>query len=320
MRRLAPVFAAAWTVLALPASAQEPSGEPGPPAAEAPAEGAPEAPPKRKPKPRPKAEAKPQPKPQPPAEDKAAQAPPPEMPLPAPIPSPSPGAGLGAAPFATPFAAPPVACEPGQAVQYESGQGAGPEAGKDTGKDTGKEAGKDAGKEAVKGAELWVTRSGAITIDNPLRPLTPDVTRVLQVVIGGKVATAYGPDLLSLRRGASPTVLEGTIGGAIRWDASLVNLPDTLPIHADSGQALAEFRFRACGSAPAARTLPAPKARRTTPTEAEMAAAAAKEAREAAKDAKKADPGAAKPTRRGEPRPDGSPRGPAVPLPQGAIP
>lgn len=71
------------------------------------------------------------------------------------------------------FAAPPVACDPGQAVHYQG----------------------------TKNIELWVTRSGAITLDNPLRPLTPDVTRVLQVVVAGKVATAYGPDFLSLRRG-----------------------------------------------------------------------------------------------------------------------
>ncbi|MFC7665940.1 hypothetical protein ACFQWF_29900 [Methylorubrum suomiense] len=156
-----------------------------------------------------------------------------------------------AAPVPTLAAAPSIVCEPGEAVRFEGL----PKAAAKPGQATADPA----------SIELWVTRTGSITIDNPLRPLTPDVTRVLQVVIGGKVATLYGPDVLSLRRGAGPAVLEGTIGGTIRWDASLNALPDTVPVLADSGDILAEFRFRACGTAPAARTLAAPKPRRTAP-------------------------------------------------------
>lgn len=268
--------------LSCPVAAQD--AEPAP---EAPAEAAP--PRKPKPKPRPKPQAKPVEKPaETPAEPKAAAGGPTEAA------APNPGLPLAPAPSAATLSpAPPVACEKGEAVRYEA----------------------SAGKAGAPAVELWVTRSGSITIDNPLRPLTPDVTRVLQVVIGGKVATAYGPDLQSLRRGAGPTVLEGVIGGAVRWDASLVTLPDTLPILSDSGDVLAAFTFRACGTAPAARTLAAPKPRRTAPP---ADAALTPETGKAS--AKDASGDRSRPARRAEPRPDSAPRPPAVPLPQGAIP
>lgn len=138
---------------------------------------------------------------------------------------------------ATPFAAPVVACDPGQSVRYEGGTGA-------------------------KGAELWVTRTGTVSVDNPLRPLTPDVTRVLQVVVGAKLATAYGPDLMTLRRGPSPGVLEGLLAGPVRWDAALGALPETLTLVSATGTAPAELRFRDCGDAPAVK---APDAGKKTP-------------------------------------------------------
>ncbi|KQQ23549.1 hypothetical protein ASF53_04210 [Methylobacterium sp. Leaf123] len=262
-------------------------------AAPAPAEAAPEAP-KRKvrPKPRPKPQAKPAPqdKPAEAAPAKSADTPPAEPaanPIPSAVPSP---AGMN-------FAAPPVACDPGQAVRYQGD----------------------------KNRELWVTRSGRITIDNPLRPLTPDVTRVLQVVVAGKVATAYGPDLLSLRRGASPATLEGTIGGRIQWDASLVALPDSLPINAETGEPLAELRFRECGTAPSGKLLPPPKARRTAPTP-EAVAAEAEKAEKAAKAVARAAAKAAglgrpvQPGTGGTPQNLTPPRAPGSALPQGAIP
>lgn len=170
--------------------------------------------------------AKPKPKPKPVARPKpstpAALTPAKTAEPPArPQPSPSQGA----------FAAAPVVCDPGKAVLYD-----GP-----------------------KGVALWVTRTGNISVDNPLKPLTPDVTRVLQVVIGGKVATAYGPDLNAVRRGGPPAALESLLGGPIRWDQALGTLPDSLDIVSNSGAALAELRFKECGDAPAARTVPVPK-------------------------------------------------------------
>ncbi|MEH3120038.1 MAG: hypothetical protein PGN25_21240 [Methylorubrum populi] len=290
MRRIGRIAAAvaAWMALAPALRAQEeavpPAGPEAPPQA-----------PKRKPprpKPRPKPQAKPVEKPAEKPTEKAAEKPADPTP-PAAEPAANPIPSVVPAPAATPFAAPPVACEPDQAARY---QGAG-------------------------NADLWVTRSGRITLDNPLRPLTPDVTRVLQVVIGGKVATAYGPDLLSLRRGASPATLEGTVGGRIQWDPSLVALPDTLPVNAETGEALAELRFRECGTAPSARLLPPPKARRMAPAPEAVAA----EAEKAAKAAKAAAKPAAKPTRSKPASAGGEPprvpaRAPGLQLPQGAIP
>lgn len=279
LRRLVPV--AGLTLLAAlscPALAQE--AEPAP---EAPAEAAP-----RKPKPRPKPQAKPVGKPaEKPSEDKAAFE----------AAAPKSAVALAPAPSAAMLtAAPSVACEKGEAVRYEASGGA--------------------GKAPGGPIDLWVTRSGLITIDNPLRPLTPDTTRVLQVVIGAKVATAYGPDLQSLRRGAGPAVLEGVIGGAIRWDASLIALPDPLAILSDSGDVLAAFTFRACGTAPAAKTLAAPKPRRTAPPpDAAGLAPEPAKGRDTARDT----PKDVRPARRAEPRPEAAPR-PAAPMPQGAIP
>lgn len=290
MTRIALIAAAAWIALAPAARAQEE-------AAPVEAEAAPEAP-KRKPrpKPRPKPQAKPAEKlvekpVEKPADPASTSVKPSVEPAANPIPAAVPP------PAATNFAAPPVACEPGQAVHYQG----------------------------AKNAELWVTRSGAITIDNPLRPLTPDVTRVLQVVVAGKVATAYGPDVLSLRRGGSPATLEGTVGGRIQWDASLPALPDTLPINAETGELLTELRFRECGTAPSGKLLPPPKARRTAPTPEAVAAEAEKTekaAKAAAKAAEKAAVKAAGTRLPGTAAPAGNlpPRAPGLQLPQGAIP
>lgn len=311
MRRFGPIaaVAAAWMTL-VPEAIPTALGQDEAPAAQAPAESeaVPESP-KPKPKPRPKPRPKPQPKPAPKPEAKSdaksdakpeADPAPPAAPAPADAkavdtkPAAAPAAVGGAAtslpappPAATNFAAPPVVCEPGQAVRYQGG----------------------------KNAELWVTRSGAITLDNPLRPLTPDVTRVLQVVVAGKVATAYGPDLLSLRRGGSPATLEGTIGGKIHWDASLPPLPDSLPINAETGEPLAELRFRECGAAPSGKVLPPPKARRMAPTPEAVAA----EAEKAEKAAKAAAREAAK-AAGVRSSPYLPPRAPGSALPQGAIP
>lgn len=141
-----------------------------------------------------------------------------------------------APPSATPttVTGPPVACDPGQSVLYD-----GPNE-----------------------FSVWVTRTGAVTIDNPLRPLTPDVTRVVQLVIGDKIASAYGRDLSSLRRGASPAALESLLGGPIRWDAHLGTLPDSFEIVTDANAPLAQMRFKECGTAPAAKALPVPVAKK----------------------------------------------------------
>jgi outer membrane biosynthesis protein TonB len=222
----------------LPAAVAAQDAEPSPPAAES----APEQP--AKPKPRPKPKPKPKPKPVPKAQPEGEAAPA----APADAGNPDlrggregpPRAALGdPAPAAEPpappkFAAPPVVCEPGQAVLYEG----------------------------TKDFPVWVTRMGSVSIENPLRPLTPDVTRVLQLVVGDKIATAYGRDLTSLRRGASPGSLEKLLGGAIRWEAKLGALPDGFDIVSDAGATLAQMHFKECGTAPAAKALPEPVAKK----------------------------------------------------------
>ena len=87
-------------------------------------------------------------------------------------------------------------------------------------------------------------------------PLTPETARVLQVVIAGKVATAYGPDLYALRRGGAPAALEGAKGGTIRWDPTPTPLPDTLNIVSEAGQPLAQLAFQSCGEAPTVKAAP----------------------------------------------------------------
>ncbi|WP_298963311.1 hypothetical protein [uncultured Methylobacterium sp.] len=104
---------------------------------------------------------------------------------------------------------------------------------------------------ASKGLSLWVARRGTMTFENPLRPLSPEVLQVLQVTIRNKPATAYGPDLDSLRRGASPAALEAQYGAPVKWSGELEGLPASLRILADDGAAvLAQLRFEACGDAP----------------------------------------------------------------------
>ncbi|WP_246682923.1 hypothetical protein [Methylobacterium sp. WL9] len=217
------------------ALAQEPEASSPPEAA-----GAPDTPTKPRPRPKPKPKSKPVPKAETGGETKSPETKAPEVAKPevrtgADEPHlPAASEPVPASPSQSAFAAPLVACDPGQAVQYD-----GPKA-----------------------FSLWVTRAGSVTIDNPLRPLTPDVTRVLQLVIGDKLATAYGRDLTALRRGASPAALEGLLGGPIRWEATLGSLPDGFDIVSDAGTPLAQMRFKECGTAPAAKAPPASVARK----------------------------------------------------------
>lgn len=116
--------------------------------------------------------------------------------------------------------------------------------------------GKPARYAAETGVSIWVMRSGLVSAENPLRPLTPETTRVLQVVVGDRGATAYGPDLAALRRGGSPKALEGTLGGAIRWDEVLTLLPDTLNVVSEANESLARLPFKECSEAPAVKPEP----------------------------------------------------------------
>ena len=128
--------------------------------------------------------------------------------------------------------------------------------------------------EGENGFGVFVTRLGRATLENPLRPLTPEVTQVLQVTIAGKPATAYGPDLSALRRGGAPAVLQAQLGAPVKWEAALPELPDPLAIVGEDGTPLAALSFRECTDAPAVKAAPeaarrdrkpAPRAAKTAP-------------------------------------------------------
>jgi hypothetical protein len=161
------------------------------------------------------------------------------------------------APEPTPAAAPPVEQPCGaRAARYEGG----------------------------KGFAMVVTRSGQVRTTNPLRPLTPEVNEVLQVVIAGKVATAYGPDFSTLRRGTAPATIEAMLGGPIHWQPALPTLPDPIAIVTEEGATLAQLAFRACEDPPAVKATPKPQAKKKAPAK-----------RAAPKPAEKAPPGFAVP-------------------------
>ncbi|SDM20715.1 hypothetical protein SAMN05216360_101191 [Methylobacterium phyllostachyos] len=107
--------------------------------------------------------------------------------------------------------------------------------------------------ESGKSFTMVVTRAGQVQTTNPLRPLTPEVNEVLLVVIGGKVATAYGPDFTALRRGSAPAAIEAMLGGPIKWQPSLPTLPDSMTIVSEEGAPLAQLAFRTCETPPAVR-------------------------------------------------------------------
>lgn len=117
--------------------------------------------------------------------------------------------------------------------------------------------------EGGKGFSALVIRAGEVKVDNPLRPLTPDLTHVLEVVIGGKRASAYGPDYASLRRGGPPGAMQGSLGAPISWEAAMPALPDSLGIVADDGTALATLTFKTCEPQPTLAPEPAPKVAKT---------------------------------------------------------
>jgi hypothetical protein len=119
--------------------------------------------------------------------------------------------------------------------------------------------------EGAKGFTMAVTRAGQVQTTNPLRPLTPEVNEVLLVVVGGKLATAYGPDFGTLKRGSAPAAIEAMLGGPIRWQPALPTLPESIAIVSEEGNPLAQLTFRACEDPPAVKAAPKPVARKKGP-------------------------------------------------------
>ncbi|MGT2480198.1 hypothetical protein ACU4GR_18215 [Methylobacterium oryzae CBMB20] len=114
--------------------------------------------------------------------------------------------------------------------------------------------------ESAKGFKMVITRAGQVRTTNPLRPLTPEVNEVLQVVIAGKVATAYGPDFATLRRGGAASGIEAMLGSPIHWEPTLPTFPDPIAIVTEEGTPLAQLTFRACEAPPAVKAPKVPKA------------------------------------------------------------
>ncbi len=138
-----------------------------------------------------------------------------------------------------------------------------------------------------KGFSFVVIRSGETRVENPLRPLTPDVNRVLEVVIGTKRATAYGPDFASLRRGGTPSAVQALLGSPIKWEAKVPALPDTLGIVAEDGAPIADLTFKLCEAPPAIAPEPPPQAaKKGSPRKAQGTKAAEGGAKAGAKPAK----------------------------------
>ncbi|MGN8092755.1 hypothetical protein [Methylobacterium sp. 22177] len=131
--------------------------------------------------------------------------------------------------------------------------------------------------ESAKGFKMVITRAGQVRTTNPLRPLTTEVNEVLQVVIAGKVATAYGPDFTTLRRGGAASGVEAMLGSPIQWEPTLPTFPDPIAIVTEEGTPLAQLTFRACEAPPAVKAPKVPKAeaRKKAPRHAAPKAAAA---------------------------------------------
>jgi hypothetical protein len=104
---------------------------------------------------------------------------------------------------------------------------------------------------AGSGPEVQVVRRGTMDQHNPLRPAPDPPAVVLQVSIGGKTATAYGPSFESMHRAGPPQQLEEESGSRIKWDSNLDGLPSTFQIVAEDGpEIIARLQFQKCAPPP----------------------------------------------------------------------
>lgn len=123
---------------------------------------------------------------------------------------------------------------------------------------------------AASGTRVWVTRHGRMREDNPLRPLSQDAVSVLQVVVNGRSATAFGPDFENMRQGAAAARLEEASGHPIVWRPALDELPGSFRIVAEDGRVLlGPLTFSACADIPGVAP-ERPQARPRTPSREEL--------------------------------------------------
>jgi hypothetical protein len=117
-----------------------------------------------------------------------------------------------------------------------------------------------------KAFQMWVMRKGRISADNALRPGSKDEVIVLQVLIRGNVATAYGPDFARMVRGGAAERVQELYAAPIRWEAKNDQLPATIQIVAeDSADVLARLQFKECGSPPKRQVKPPAKVQAPKP-------------------------------------------------------
>ena len=100
--------------------------------------------------------------------------------------------------------------------------------------------------------QVWVTRKGTMREDNPLRPLSSTELNVLQVVVNGRSATAFGVDFDNMRQGGAPARLEEASGHPIAWEVGSQGFPASFRVVSEDGRVLVgPLAFESCGDPPA---------------------------------------------------------------------
>lgn len=129
-----------------------------------------------------------------------------------------------------------------------------------------------------KSTKIWVVRRGSMVMaENPLRPMSRDRALVLQVVVNGRLATAFGPDPQHLRQGGAPVDIERLGAEPIRWAKDDTPTPPALRVVADDGTVLlGPLPFVECADPPSAKPVAARRAEKPAPIERRPTGAAAR--------------------------------------------
>jgi hypothetical protein len=113
---------------------------------------------------------------------------------------------------------------------------------------------------APNGFQVWVTRKGVIRYANTATPAAARQEVVLQVSIGGDVASLHGSDYRGMLRGGPPQEIEASTGQLINWERLVDTLPTAIQISSESSpEVVAELTFKECGSAPVRKPVPSPR-------------------------------------------------------------
>jgi hypothetical protein len=104
---------------------------------------------------------------------------------------------------------------------------------------------------APNGFQMWVTRKGSIRPPRSSGASAPQREVVLQVSIGGDVASLRGPDYEAMLRAGPPQEVEAATGQLVNWERLVEGLPGSIQIISDTGpEAVARLTFKECGSSP----------------------------------------------------------------------